>query len=82
MLQLAVPGGLPGMGAQEIPQVDVIAMGLTAGHHEVQVVVDDTRGRQERLPAGDAEAAQQLEQVWPPRVMGHDRRSVHAVILP
>jgi hypothetical protein len=54
VLEAGVPGGLNGVRAQEISQVNVIAMRLAARHYRVQVVADGTGGRQERFPASAA----------------------------
>ncbi len=70
-LQVAVPGCLAGMRAQEITQVDVITMRLATRHHEIQVVIDGIGRRQERLPSLDA----QISLMPPPSGGQHlDRR--------
>jgi hypothetical protein len=72
VLQVAVPGCLAGMRAQEISQVDVITMRPAARHHHIQVVIDGIRGRPERLPARDAQVS-----LMPPPGSGQrlDRRT-------
>ncbi len=59
-LQLAVPGSLAAMPAQEITKVDVITMRLAPRHHHVQTVIDGIGGRPERFPARDTQISLML----------------------
>jgi hypothetical protein len=64
------------VSAQEVSQVNVVTMRLAARHYRIQVVIDGVGGRQERLPACDAEISLMLPPGGRQRLDGRAHRGI------